>query len=51
MSRNNDYTTSNLLDYEYFKDYYRLTATHLSKQSELEDPDLKQQINLSLQIM
>ena len=26
MSRNNDYTTGNLLDYEYFKDHYRLIA-------------------------
>ena len=45
MSRNNDYTTGNLLDYEYFKDHYRLIAIDLSKQIELENPDLKQQIN------
>ena len=32
MSRNNDYKTGNLLDYEYFKDHYRLIATNLSKQ-------------------
>ena len=45
MSRNNDYTTSNLLDYEYFSKYYKLIAMGLSKQIELENPDLKQQIN------
>ena len=44
MSKNNDYTTGNLLDYEYFKDH-QLTAIDLSKQIELENPDLKQQIN------
>ena len=45
MSKNNDYTTGNLLDYEYFKDHYKLDATDLSKQIEIENPDLKQQIN------
>ena len=45
MSKNNDYTTGNLLDYEYFSKYYRLIAIDLSKQIELENPDLKQQIN------
>ena len=45
MSNNNDYTTGNLLDYEYFKDHYKLIAIDLSKQTELENPDLKQQIN------
>ena len=45
MSRNNDYTTGNLLDYEYFKDHYKLIAIGLSKQIELGNPDLKQQIN------
>ena len=45
MSKNNDYTTGNLLDYEYFKDHYKLIAIDLSKQSQLENPDLKQQIN------
>ena len=44
MTKNNDYTTGNLLDYEYFKDHYKLIA-NLSKQIELENPDLKQQIN------
>ena len=45
MSKNNDYATGNLLDYEYFKDYCKLFAIDLSKQIELENPDLKQQIN------
>ena len=30
MSKNNDYTTGNLLDYEYFKDYYQLITIDLS---------------------
>ena len=34
-----------LLDYEYFKDHYKLIAIDLSKQIELENPDLKQEIN------
>ena len=45
MSKNNDYTTDNLLDHEYFKDHYKLVAIDLSKQIELENPDLKQEIN------
>ena len=45
MSKNNDYTTGNLLYYKYFKDHYQLIAIDLSKQIELENPDLKQQIN------
>ena len=45
ISRNNDYTTGNLLDYEYFKDHYKLIAINLSKQTELKNTDLKQQIN------
>ena len=31
ISRNNDYTTGNLLDYDYFKKHYKLIATDLSK--------------------
>ena len=42
LSKNNDYTTGNLLDFAYFKENYRLTATDLSKQTKLKDP---QQIN------
>ena len=32
MSKNNDYTTGNLLDYEYFKDNCKLITIDLSKQ-------------------
>ena len=46
MERNNDYTTCNLLDYEYFSKHYKLIAIDSSKQIELENPDLKQQINV-----
>ena len=45
MVRNNDYTTGNLLDYEYFSNNYKLIAIDLSKQIELEDADTMQQIN------
>ena len=46
ISRNNEYTTGNLLDYEYFKKYYKLIAIDLSKQQVLqENEDLIQQIN------
>ena len=31
ISRNNEYTTYNLLDYDYFKKYYKLIAIDLSK--------------------
>ena len=47
MSKYNDYTTGNFLDYEYFKDHYKLIALDLSKQIELENPDLKQQNNFT----
>ena len=39
------YTRGNLLDYEYFKEHYKLVAIDLSKQIELENEDMKQQIN------
>ena len=39
MSKNNDYTTGNLLDYEYFSKHYILSAIDLSKQIELENPN------------
>ena len=46
ISRNNEYTTGNLLDYDYFKKYYELIAIDLSKQRVLqENEDLIQQIN------
>ena len=46
IGRNNEYTTGNLLDYGYFKKYYKLIAIDLSKQKVLqENEDLIQQIN------
>ena len=46
ISRNNEYKTGNLLDYYYFKQYYKLIAIDLSKQQVLqENEDLIQQIN------
>ena len=33
------------MDYEYFSKHHKLIAIYLSKQIELENPDLKQQIN------
>ena len=46
ISRNNEYTTGNLLDYHYFKKHYKLIAIDLSKQQVLqENEDLIQQIN------
>ena len=46
ISKNNEYTTGNLLDYDYFKKHYKLIAINLSKQQVLqENEDLIQQIN------
>ena len=46
ISRNNEYTTGSLLDYDYFKKYYKLIAIDLSKQQVLqENEDLIEQIN------
>ena len=42
MSKTNDYTTGNLLDFAYFKNNYRLIAIGLSNQTNLKNP---QQIN------
>ena len=42
VSKNNDYTTGNLLDFAYFKENYNLIAIDMSKQTKLKDP---QQIN------
>ena len=47
ISKNNNYTTGNFLNYKYFKDHYKLIAIDLSEQIELENPDLKQQINFT----
>ena len=35
------------MDYEYFSEHYKLIAIDLSKQIELENPNLKQQISFS----
>ena len=46
ISRNNEYTTGNLLDFDHFKKHYKLIAIDLSKQQVLqENKDLIQQIN------
>ena len=42
MSRNNDYTTGNLLDYSYNQNYYKLLGIDLSRQTNATIP---QQIN------
>ena len=43
-----DYTTRCLLDYPYFKKYYKLIAIDLSKQRKLDaDPKAIQQINFA----
>ena len=36
-SRNNEYTTGNLLDFVYFRKKYKLIATELNKQTKLKD--------------
>ena len=38
MSKNNDYTTGNLLDFVYLKKNHKLIAIDLSKQAKLKDP-------------
>ena len=45
ISKNSDYTTGNLFDYEYFSNHCKLIAIGLSKQIELENPDFRQQSN------
>ena len=48
VGRGDDYTTSCLLDYNYFKDYYKMIAIDLSKQEALEPvPKRIQQINFT----
>ena len=44
MGYNDYYTVGNLIDFEYVKKHYRLTAIDLSKQKELKN-DVMQQIN------
>ena len=48
IDKNSDYRTGNLLEHEYFSKHCKLIAIDLSKQIELENPNLKQQINFSL---
>ena len=38
MSKNNDCTTGNLLDFVYLKKNYKLIAIDLSKETKLKDP-------------
>ena len=46
--RGDDYTTGCLLDYIYFKNYYKIIAVDLSKQQMLDaDPRAIQQINFT----
>ena len=45
MKKINDYTTGNLLDYDFFSNHYKLTAIDLSKQIQLENSNLKQKIS------
>ena len=43
-----DYTTGCLLDYNYFKKYYKIMAMNLSKQQALDaNPKVIQQINFT----
>ena len=42
---NGYYTRGDLLDYNYFKEHYKMIAIDLSKQIELENKDTKHQIN------
>ena len=45
-----DYTTWCLLDYPYFKEYYKLIVINLTKQQKLDaDPKAMQQINFCWQ--
>ena len=44
MSKNNVYVTGNLLDYEYFSNHNKLITIDLSKQVELENPDLNSKL-------
>ena len=52
MSRNNDYTTGNLLNFACFRENYRLLATDLSKQTKLKDHNkLILLVNLKTKLM
>ena len=47
VSRNDDYTTGNLLDYLYHQNYYKLTDIDLSRQTNMSIP---QKINFKVKI-
>ena len=48
IGQGDDYTTGCLLDYPYFKNYYKMIAIVLSKQQALDaDPKAMQQINFT----
>ena len=48
IGQGNDYTTGCLLDYNYFKKYYKMIAINLSKHQALDaDPKAIQQINFT----
>ena len=48
IGKGDDYTTSCLLDYPYFKENYKMIAIDLSRQNELDaDPRAIQQINFT----
>ena len=48
IGQGDDYTTGCLLDYSYFKKYYKMIAIDLSKQQALDaDPKAIQQINFT----
>ena len=47
-SQGDDYTAGCLLDYNYFKEHYKMIAIDLSKQQELDsDPKAIQQTNFT----
>ena len=48
IGQRDDYTTGCLLDYTYFKKYYKMVAVDLSKQQALDaDPKANRQINFT----
>ena len=50
--RGDDYTTGCLLDYIYFKNYYKMIAVDLTKQQVLDaDPKAIQQINFTTNLV
>ena len=51
IGKGEDYTTGSLLDYNYFKEYYKLVAVDLSKQKELDvDPRAIQEIEFKYMV-